>query len=147
MTHLNVLLDQAQKLWAGLQGYAPPALVLGLLFLGPLVSNMVTSRSRSLRPWAIKLLSFVTAVGAMAAANLVLFQWFRDDFVWCAWLPDALFVLYILSWLRTPMLHLRAGSADALDSKIEQHRPNGWNALIFRWIPATGDHRVLLTKR
>ncbi len=147
MIDLGLLLDDVQRFWDEMQAYVPPALVLGLLFLGPVVCNSVTSRTRSLRPWAIKLVSLVSAAGAMTAATLALYQWFRDDFTWCAWLPDTLFVFYILSWLRTPMLHLRAGSADALDCKIEQNRPDGWNALIFRWIPGTGDHRVLLTKR
>jgi hypothetical protein len=141
------ILDFAQKFWDQAQVYLTPTLVLGLLCLGPVVCRIVARRTRALQPWAIKLTSLLAAAGAMAAANLALYQWFRPDFAWCAWLPDTLFALYVMGWLFTPMLHLRAGSADALDVKIEQHRPDGWNALISRWIPSTGEHRVLLTKR
>jgi hypothetical protein len=145
------IMDRAQAYlsvyWAAAASYVLPVMMVGLVFLGPAICKVAAHMNRSRAPWFIKSTGLLAAVGAMIAGNWVFYQCVGKAFVWYIWLPDALFLIAMIVWLRTPMVHLRAGSADALDSKIERHRPKGWNSLIARWIPATGDHRVLLTKR
>jgi len=141
------IFDWIQKSWDKAQDYVVPGLIVGLVFLGPVICKITARLTRSLKPWCIKSISLLAACGAMTSANLILYKWSGANFTSCAWLPDLLFVILILNWLRTPLLHLRAGSAEALDNKIEQRRTDGWNSTIFRWIPATGEHRTLLTKR
>jgi hypothetical protein len=141
------LINRAQPYWAASKSYLLPLMMVGLIFLGPAVCKVVARMTYSCRPWFIKLCGLLAAVGAMIAGNWVFHQCAGRAFIWYVWLPDVLFLVNMIGWLFTPMVHLRAGSADALDSKIERHRPRGWNALIARWIPATGEHRVLLTKR
>ena len=133
--------------WPAMSSYVLPVMMVGLVFLGPAVCKVAARVGRSRAPWFIKSTGLIAAGGAMIAGNWVFYQCAGKAFVWYIWLPDALFAIAMVVWLQTPMVHLRAGSADALDSKIERHRPKGWNSLIARWIPATGDHRVLLTKR
>jgi hypothetical protein len=147
MNFLYSLLDQARPYWNASSNYVLPVMMVGLVFLGPALCKVAARLTRSRRPWVIKSIGLLAATGAMVAGNWVLHQCAGAAFVWYVWMPDILFLFAMLGWLRTPMVHLRAGSADALDSKIERKRPSGWNALIARWITGTGDHRVLLTKR
>jgi hypothetical protein len=137
----------AQRCWDATQAYVLPVMMVGMVFLGPAVCRVAARMTRSLKPRSIKSISLLAACGAMVSANWVMYQAAGEAFTWYAWLPDFLFVLAMLGWLRTPMVHLRAGSADGLDDKIERLRPDGWDTLIYRWIPSTGVHRVLLTKR
>lgn len=141
------ILDLVQNLRDESEDYLVPGMILGLAFLGPAVCKLVARLTRSMKPWCIKLAGLVTAAGAVAVMNLILYRWLGENFALCVWPSDLFFALFVLSWLCTPMLHLRAGSADGLDDKIEQRRRDGWNAPIFRWVPSTGVHRVLLTKR
>ena len=147
MNLLYSLLDRAQPYWNAASNYVLPVMMVGLVFLGPALCKVAARLTRSGPPWFIKATGLLAAIGGMVAGNWVMYQCAGKAFVWYIWLPDTLFILAMVFWLRTPMVHLRAGSADALDSKIERHRPSGWNALMARWIPGTGDHRVLLTKR
>jgi hypothetical protein len=141
------ILDLVRKLRDESQDYLVPAMILGLAFLGPAVCTFVARLTRSMKPWCIKLASLMAAYVAVAEINVILYRWIGQNLIWCVWPADLFFVLFVLNWLRTPMLQLRAGSADGLDDKIEKGRRDGWNMLIFRWIPSTGVHRGLLTKR
>lgn len=148
--YLSAALDQLDRLRAFVQDNLQPVLVglmVLMVFLGPAICGFAARMTRSFKPWAIKLAGMSASTGAMISANWVVHFWAGENFTWYVWLPDAFFVLSMLGWLRRPMVQLRAGSADSLDDKIQQMIGDGWDTLIFRWVPSTGVHRGLLTKR